>query len=96
MNREKLLVLLKFVAILVVLYAVIAFGPVNDRVIVPFTKAITVVSTAALRFAGQAAEVSGTVIALPGFAVDVKNGCNGIEALACWSRRLERSRLRGR
>jgi exosortase H (IPTLxxWG-CTERM-specific) len=81
MNREKLLFLLKFVAILVVLYAVIAFGPVNDRVIVPFTKAITVVSTAALRFAGQAAEVSGTVIALPGFAVDVKNGCNGIEAL---------------
>ena len=81
MNREKLSFLLKFVAIMVVLYAIVAVKPVNDHVIVPFTKAITNASAAALRLTGARAEVSGTLITTKGFAVDVKNGCNGIEAL---------------
>lgn len=81
MNREKLSFLLKFVAILVVLYVIVAVRPVNDHVIVPFTKAITNVSAASLRLIGQDAQVSGTLITTTGFAVDVKNGCNGIEAL---------------
>lgn len=81
MNRQKLAFLLKFVAILVVLYAIIAVRPVNDHVIVPFTQAITDASAAALRLVGGTAEVSGTLITTKGFVVDVKNGCNGIEAL---------------
>lgn len=81
MNREKLSFLLKFVAIMVVLYAIVAVKPVNDHVIVPFTKAITNASAAALRLTGARADVSGTLITTKGFAVDVKNGCNGIEAL---------------
>lgn len=82
MKREKALFLVKFLSIIVVLYIVIALNPVNDRVIVPFTEGITTVSAAMLRGIGQTAEVSeGTLIRTTGFVVDVKNGCNGIEAI---------------
>lgn len=82
MKREKALFLIKFLAAITVLYVLIALNPVNDHVIVPFTEGITAVSAAVLRGIGQAAEVSeGTLIRTTGFIVDVKNGCNGIEAI---------------
>ncbi len=82
MKRKKAIFLIKFLATIAVLYVVIALNPVNDHVIVPFTEGITSVSAAMLRGLGQVAEVSeGTLIRTTGFIVDVKNGCNGIEAI---------------
>jgi exosortase H (IPTLxxWG-CTERM-specific) len=55
--------------------------PGNDYVVVPFTERIVRASTALLRAAGEPASSSGTRIVSPAFAVDVKNGCNGVEAM---------------
>jgi len=48
---------------------------------VPFTEQIVAVSAAALRALGEPVLAEGTQIRSPGFAVDVKNGCNGVEAM---------------
>ncbi len=71
----------------------------NDHVIVPFTARIVTVSTAVLRALGEPVRSVGTQIRATAFAVDVKNGCNGVEAMlilvaavlafpAPWVRRL--------
>lgn len=72
--------LLRFFAALVVVYVLIALGPVNDAVIEPFTEWVARVSTLLLRAIGQPAEVDGTIVRA-GFAVDINNGCNGVEAM---------------
>jgi len=81
MKRDKALFLIKFLGAVIVLYVIIALNPVNDRVIVPFTQRITEVSAGLLRALGQQADVDGTLIRTERFTVDVKNGCNGIEAI---------------
>jgi len=48
---------------------------------VPFTERIVAVSATALRALGEPVLAEGTQIRSPGFAVDVKNGCNGVEAM---------------
>jgi len=63
------------------LYALVAINPVNDYVIVPFTELIARGSALLLRSGGAIVEVVGTVIRSPRFALDVQNGCNGIEAM---------------
>ena len=73
--------LVRFVAFLAVFYLGVAVRPVNDYVIVPFTAQIVTVSTAVLRTLGEPARSVGTQIHGKGFAVDVKNGCNGVEAM---------------
>ena len=52
----------------------------NDRVVVPFTEFLVNVSSVLLAALGERTRSLGTVIQSPAFAVDVKNGCNGIEA----------------
>ena len=48
MQRSQVLFLVKFFAVLVAAYLLIAWNPVNDRVIVPFTEAIATGSGALL------------------------------------------------
>ncbi|MDL2717971.1 MAG: exosortase H [Acidobacteriota bacterium] len=72
--------LIRFVIALGVFYLLVAIQPVNDRVVVPFTGLLVRISTALLAAIGENAQSAGTVIQSPAFAVDVKNGCNGIEA----------------
>lgn len=62
------------------LYVVVALNPVNDHVIVPFTAFVARCSAFILRGLGGAVEPAGTVIRSARFALDVQNGCNGIEA----------------
>jgi exosortase H (IPTLxxWG-CTERM-specific) len=81
MNRASLWFLGRFFGIVVVLYLIIAANPVNDRAIVPFTERIAGVSAAALRIAGMNTIAVKTVISSPRFAVNVENGCNGVEAM---------------
>jgi exosortase H (IPTLxxWG-CTERM-specific) len=81
MQRRQVLFLVKFFAILVGAYLLIAWNPVNDNVIVPFTEGIARFSGAALRVIGQPVTVTGTLIASNRFAVNINNGCNGVEAM---------------
>ena len=79
-NRQSLF-LIKFFAILVAAYLLIAWNPVNDHVIVPFTAAVARVSGVLLNVIGQKVSVAGTVISSTRFAVNINNGCNGVEAM---------------
>jgi exosortase H (IPTLxxWG-CTERM-specific) len=81
MQRNQVLFLLKFFAVLVAAYLLIAWNPVNDRVIVPFTTAIANWSGALLNVIGEGVTVTGTTIRSPRFAVNINNGCNGVEAM---------------
>lgn len=73
--------LLIFALVLVGSFAVIAADPVNDAVIVPFTELLTRISASTLNVIGQDVVVSSTVMGNDDFLVDVKNGCNGVEAM---------------
>lgn len=79
--RPRIVFVSKFGAALLGFYILIALNPVNDHVIVPFTELIATASAAVLRLWDGGVEAAGTVIRSPGFALDVKNGCNGIEAV---------------
>ena len=72
--------LLRFVVFLGVFYALVAIRPVNDAVVVPFTVLLVKISAGLLAAIGEKVVTEGTVIRSSAFAVDVKNGCNGIEA----------------
>jgi exosortase H (IPTLxxWG-CTERM-specific) len=81
MQRPQILFLVKFFGILVAAYLLIAWNPVNDNVIVPFTTGIARVSGATLDAMGQDVTTTGTVVASSRFAVNINNGCNGVEAM---------------
>ena len=98
-RRRSVGFLLRFVALLVIFYFIVASRPVNDVVIVPFTAGIASVSGRLLNALGEKAEVAGTEIRSSSFGVNIENGCNGVETgllfgaavlafPARWSRRL--------
>lgn len=78
-RRRSVGFLLRFVALLVVFYLIVASRPVNDAVIVPFTAGIASVSAKVLNVLGEKVEVSGTEIRSNSFGVNIENGCNGVE-----------------
>ncbi len=77
----RILFVTKFGLGLVVLYVIAALNPVNDRVIVPFTALVARATAVVLRIVDSGIQSAGTVIRSPSFAIDVNNGCNGIEAM---------------
>ncbi len=81
MQRSQVLFLVKFFAILIAAYLLIAWNPVNDNVIVPFTAAIARSSGSLLRMMGEDVKVIGTTISSHLFGVNINNGCNGVEAM---------------
>jgi exosortase H (IPTLxxWG-CTERM-specific) len=98
-RRGSLAFLARFAALLVVFYVAVALRPVNDAVVVPFTARIASVSGGILRALGEPVSVEGTEIRSGGFAVQIENGCNGLETVllfasavlafpAPWKRRL--------
>ncbi len=78
-NRRSVFFLLRFLALLVAFYFVIASHPVNDAVIVPFTAGVARASAAVLAALGEKVSVAGTEIRSSLFAVNIENGCNGVE-----------------
>ena len=98
-NRRSLGFLATFLALLVASYFLVASRPVNEAVIVPFTAGVARVSAAVLNVLGENVVVEGTEIRSPTFAVNIENGCNGVETAllfgsavlafpAPWKRRL--------
>jgi exosortase H (IPTLxxWG-CTERM-specific) len=79
-TRPRIAFVAKFVIALVALYAIVALNPVNDHVIVPFTTVVAHSSALLLRSVESGVNATGTVIRSPRFALDVQNGCNGVEA----------------
>ena len=71
----------KFCGVMLGLYAVIALNQVNDRVIVPFTEVVTRGAAGLLSIFESGVVAVGTVMRSPQFALDVRNGCNGVEAV---------------
>ena len=71
----------RFLALLIVFYVVSALDPVNTHVVVPFTELVVGATVFLLRLLQQPLDVIGTVIRSPHFALDVRTGCNGIEAM---------------
>ena len=80
-KKPGLLFVARFLGALLVFYVVSALGPVNDHVVVPFTEFVVAASAFLLRSLHQPVDVAGTVLRSPNFALDVHNGCNGVEAM---------------
>jgi len=72
--------ILRFFALLALVYGISAIPWTERNVIVPFTHAITIVSATALNGIGQHVRAAGTVVGSASFSVSILNGCNGVEA----------------
>jgi len=73
--------LIVFAVLLIGFYAIITIDAVDRRVVLPFTAALARVSGAALNLIGERVHVTSTVIGGAKFAVDIRGGCNGLEAV---------------
>jgi len=80
-RRREILFLVVFLVLLGVSFTLISLQPVNDRVIEPFTAGVARVSGAALNLLGQDITMRGTIIENGRFAVNIRNGCNGVETM---------------
>ena len=80
-NRREITFLVLFMALLGGGFTLVSLNQVNDAVIVPFTAGIARTSGAVLDLLGQNVTMQGTIIRSPRFAVNIKNGCNGVEAM---------------
>jgi exosortase H (IPTLxxWG-CTERM-specific) len=80
-RRREMWFLGVFLALLIGGFTAIALKPVNDNVIEPFTAGIAKVSGVALNLLGQEVVRTGTILRSPRFAVNIKNGCNGVETV---------------
>jgi exosortase H (IPTLxxWG-CTERM-specific) len=80
-NRREITFLALFVVLLGGTFTLISVNWVNDHAIEPFTGGIARLSGAVLNLLGQHVALRGTVIQGPHFAVNIRNGCNGVEAM---------------
>ena len=80
-NARQKRFIFRFFGLLILFYVVITPKPVDRAVVQPFTRGIAAVSNTLLNVLGQNTVRNGTLISNPAFAVDIKNGCNGLEAL---------------
>ena len=78
MKRVRFLVI--FFALLALFELPLLVPAVDANVIQPLNTVITSASGALLRVVGENVRTMGTVITGSCFAVDLKNGCNGVEA----------------
>ncbi len=82
--RQEIRFLVLFVLLLGGSFTLIAWNPVNDHVIEPFTGLVARASGAVLEAIGQGTTMQGTVIRSSRFAVNIRNGCNGVEAMVIY------------
>src|SRR5688572_5366469 len=80
-RKQRVIFVARFLIALIGFYVLLALNPVNDHVVIPFTEGVTRASAVLLRVIGEKVEVAGTLIRSPQFVIDVKNGCNGLEAM---------------
>jgi len=73
--------LLRFAALLVLFELPLYFQPVDQSVVRPLSASIATAAGAVLRLVHEPVVVRGTILTAPCFAVDIKNGCNGLETV---------------
>lgn len=79
--RREIAFLTIFLVLLLGGFSVLALKPVNDHVVEPFTAGVAQASGVALNLLGQRIEREGTVLRNERFAVNIRNGCNGVETM---------------
>lgn len=79
--RQEIRFLALFLAILGGGFTLISVNAVNDHVIEPFTAGVAKASGIALDLIGQNVTMNGTSIRNHRFAVNIRNGCNGVETM---------------
>ena len=79
--RQEITFLLVFLVLLGGSFTLISLNWVNDHVIEPFTGLIAEASGVALKILGQDIRMRDTMILSDRFSVNIKNGCNGVEAM---------------
>jgi exosortase H (IPTLxxWG-CTERM-specific) len=80
-RRPEVRFLVVFLVVLGASFSLLAWRPVNDHLVEPFTAGIARASGVALQLIGQDVTRHGTVLRTPDFAVNIRNGCNGVEAM---------------
>ena len=80
-HRQEIVFLTVFILILGGGFTLLSLNTVNDHVIEPFTAGVAKASGLALNLIGQGIEMQGTIIRNGAFAVNIKNGCNGVETM---------------
>jgi len=75
----------KFLIVFVLLlgggFTAMSLNQVNNAFVIPFTGVVAKVSGWTLDLIGQDVVMRGTEIHSPRFAVDIQNGCNGLETV---------------
>ncbi len=80
-HRQQILFLAVFIVILGGGFTLLSVNAVNDHVIEPFTAGVARASGMALNLIGQDTRMRGTIIESRRFAVNIQNGCNGVETM---------------
>lgn len=77
-QRAEIRFLVVFALILTAAFTAVALKPVNDGVVLPYTRFIARISASILSILGEQITVSGCRLSSPRFAVTIYNGCNGL------------------
>lgn len=80
-NRREVTFLALFLLLLGGGFTLISLNWVNAHAIEPFTAGIARVSGTVLDLMGQNITQQGTILRSSRFAVNIRNGCNGVEAM---------------
>ncbi|HEV7517311.1 MAG TPA: exosortase H [Thermoanaerobaculia bacterium] len=80
-HRREITFLVLFLMLLGGSFALISLNWVNDHAIEPFTAGVARASGVGLNLLGQDVTLRGTIIQGRRFAVNIRNGCNGVEAM---------------
>ena len=83
--RKEIAFLLKFGGLLALFFLAVAPKPMNDLLVEPFTSLVAQAGGRAARLFGEPTVMHGTTIASPRFAVNIRNGCNGLETIFIFS-----------
>lgn len=78
--RPELRFLLKFFAFILLFFALSAPKPLNDALIEPFTALVARLGGLGCSIFEAGTRTIATVITSPRFSVNIRNGCNGLEA----------------
>jgi exosortase H (IPTLxxWG-CTERM-specific) len=80
-HRKEITFLGLFLLLLGGSFALLSLNSVNDRVVEPFTALVARASGVGLNLLGHHVELQGTIIRSDRFAVNIRNGCNGVESM---------------
>jgi exosortase H (IPTLxxWG-CTERM-specific) len=81
LHRREITFLILFLLLLGGSFSLLSLNWVNDHVVEPFTGLVARASGVGLNLLGQRVALQGTVIRSGRFAVNIRNGCNGVEAM---------------